>query len=157
MLKRVFSFLLAAALFSTSLAQSSFAQTQALKSFAYASSGCTSTPSPLLTFNGTANWQMGVGSGMAGPGAGVFPTGNFYVRAVSITVVGGASTNWALIGHSGPNGDWTTGAVPPGQNKKINFPADAAPLYTAGEYFDAHVSACDGISILVSFWWVPAP
>ncbi|MGC2032945.1 MAG: hypothetical protein WA642_23215, partial [Steroidobacteraceae bacterium] len=146
------------------LAASAFAQPVAaqsvtpMKSFAYASGGCTNTPAALLTFGGSGAWQMGLGSGMAAPGSGTFPTGDFYVREISLSVIGGSPGNWAVIGHSGPNGDWVTGAVQPGQTKTFRFFQDAAPLFTAGEYFDAHIASCvSGMSILVVFSWVPAP
>jgi hypothetical protein len=135
------------------------AQSQPLKSFAYASQGCTTTGgAPVLQFTSGGAWQMGLGSGMAPAGAGVFPAGNFYVRAIGITVNAGSNTNWVLVGHSGPNGDWMNSPVLPGKTVWLRYPSDAAPLFTAGEYFDAHVASCDGIiAAFISFWTVPAP
>lgn len=136
------------------LSTSAFAQ-QPLKSFSFASAGCTSNPAPLLTFDSAGDWQMdGV---HAKPGAGVFPIGNFYIRAVAVTYLGtGQPTDWVLVGHSGPNGDWTTGAVPTGHGNFFSFAEDAAPFFTAGEYLDAHVNACDGGQALISVWYVPS-
>lgn len=127
--------------------------TQALKSFAYAATG---TSSGFLLFSSTGAWQMGLGTGMAAPGAGTFPTGNFYVRAIGITVPTGSAGNWVMIGHSGPNGDWMNPPVLAGQTKWIRYPSDAAPLFTGGEYFDAHIGSNDAtLSALVGVWYTP--
>jgi hypothetical protein len=98
------------------------------------------------------------------PGAGAFPDDRFYLRAVGLTFLpnGGSkppSGDWALVGHSGSNGDWVTPAVPLGQTLYITFPADAAPLFdvAAQEFFDVHVNACKDTQAMVVFWYVPAP
>jgi hypothetical protein len=138
--------------------QSAMAQSQPLKSFSYMSQRCTDVDgAPLLTFSKDGKWRMGLGADMAPPGAGIFPTGNFNLRRVGLTVMGGSVDDWALIGHSGPNGDWVSLAVPSGKSEWMDFPSDASPLFSAGEYFDAHVSNCNGTHVLVSFWYVPVP
>jgi hypothetical protein len=124
---------------------------QALKSFAYATNG---NSSGFLLFGSTGGWQMGLGTGMVAPGSGSFPSGDFYVRAIAVTVPSGTAGNWALIGHSGPNGDWVTPPVLVGHTEWFKYPDDAAPLFTAGEYFDCHIATNDNsISALIAFWY----
>jgi hypothetical protein len=125
------------------------AQTQALKSFAYASTGCSGG---LMYFG--SNWAMG--AQWAQPGSGTFPSGDFWIRAVSLTYFG-SGNDWAIVGHSGPNGDWVTPPALPGHTIKIVYPPDASPLFTAGEYFDVHSSCSSGADALVAIWYVPAP
>ena len=157
------SILVAAALLFASSIGEVDAQSQALKSFAYVSSGCTTSPATLLVFDGAGHWKMGSGTDMAAPGAGSFPSGNFFVREVSLKVLSGSASTWVIIGHSGANGDWITGASTIGDPaQSIVFPSDAAPLFMAGasplEYFDVHTSSCDGsISVAVKISTVPAP
>lgn len=134
--------------------------TQALLSFAYGSCGPTNSPdgAPVLKFDNSGKWKMGLGTDMAAAGSGAFPTGNFYLRGLGVTVLGGAAGNWVMVGHSGPNGDWTAPPVLPGRTDWFTYPEDAAPLFTAGEYFDAHVAFSDStIEALIGFWWTPAP
>lgn len=152
-MKSVLKFIVALAVIA--LAVSSHAQTAPtpLKSFAYASTGCSNG---FLTF-GTGSFQMGLGAGMAQPGSFYFPTGNFYIRKVSLTLIGGGATNWAIVGHSGPNGDWITKPAITGHDSLMDYDIDAAPLFTAGEFLDVHISFCDGVSGLVAVWWEPAP
>lgn len=98
--------------------------------------------------------------GFAAPGAGKFPSGAFFLRKVSITHsidgVPGAGS-YAVVGHSGPNGDWVSpmivGAL---GHALISYDADAAPLFTPGEYFDLHAD-CERGSHWASavFWYVP--
>ena len=130
-------------------ASTALAQTQALKSFAYASASCSDG---LFYFNG--NFELNSGNT---PGSGQFPIGNFYLRRVALTVIGGSSNDWAVVGHSGSNGDWVSGAVIGGHDSIITYDQDAAPLFTAGEYFDVHASCGSGQWVFVAFWYVPAP
>lgn len=125
------------------------AQTTPLKSFAYASSGCSSG---LLTFSGT--YQMT----SVPAGAGQLPAGNFWIRAISLTFLSSLSAEWSIVGHSGSNGDWVTPPTLSNSTASIVYPADAAPLFTVGDYLDVHVLSCSyGENALVSVWYVPAP
>jgi len=130
--------------------------TQPLLSFAYVSSGIVTVGgAPLFKFDASGNWKMA--PGFAAPGSGAFPSGNFWVRKVGITVTG-SSGAWAIIGHSGANGDWTSEAVLSGNSKDVDFFEDAAPLFTAGDYFDCHPSVNDPSMVVdLAFWWTPAP
>jgi hypothetical protein len=123
----------------------------------------------LLAFDPNHNWKMA--PGFAAPGAGKFPDGNFYLRRVAISHAiqgdtGGSS--YAVIGHSGPNGDWVSPMIVGTGNAQISFDADAAPLFSAGEYFDLHASCAPagrwhwpGHRPMhwgsASFWYTPAP
>ena len=114
------------------------------------------------------NWKMA--PGFALPGAGKFPEGSFYLRHVAISHAiqgdtGGLS--YAVIGHSGPNGDWVSPMVVGTGHAEISFDADAAPLFTAGEFFDLHASCAAAGRwhwpgshprhwASASFWYVPA-
>ncbi len=122
----------------------------------------------LLPFDASRNWKMG--REFAEPGAGKFPEGNFYLRRVAISHAiqgdtGGLS--YAVVGHSGPNGDWVSPLVVGTGHAEISFDADAAPLFTAGEYFDLHASCASAGRwhwpgrfpthwASASFWYVPA-
>jgi len=113
-----------------------------LKSFSYQSLTVSCDgKDQLLPFDTTSNWK--IAPEFAAPGAGKFPEGNFYLRRVAISHAiqgdtGGMS--YAVIGHSGPNGDWVSPVVVGTGHAEISFDADAAPLFTAGEYFDLHAS-----------------
>jgi hypothetical protein len=142
--------------------------TVALKSFGYQS-----LPVPcdgkdqLLPFDTKHNWKMA--PGFAVPGAGKFPEGNFYLRRVAISHAiqgdtGGLS--YAVVGHFGPNGDWVSPVVVGTGHAEISFDADAAPLFTAGEYFDLHASCAPAgrwhwpgrlptHQASAAFWYVP--
>jgi hypothetical protein len=129
-----------------------------LKSFAYDSVGyCLVSGAPMFLFSQPNGWQMG--PGFVAPGSGVLPTTDFYIRAIGLTVMGGNAGDWAVIGHSGSNGDWVTPKLLVGQPPLImRFDADAAPLFTLGEYLDAHKGLSDSaLMISVCFWWIPAP
>lgn len=127
------------------------AQTSALKSFAYQSDNCINN---FLYFSN--NWQINASNP---PGAGSFLTGNFWVRAISLAYFNNGGTNdWAVVGHSGPNGDWITPPAIAGRDTvTIVYPADTAPKFTAGEYFDVHTGSCSGGEWgFVTIWYVPA-
>jgi hypothetical protein len=132
--------------------------TQPLLTFAYASSGeLLVGGAPMLNFY--TDWRMAPEHALPPDGDHPFPSVNFYVRKIGLTVLGGQPGNWVLIGHSGPNGDWMNTPCPSGQTMYLNFDADAAPLFTqgVGEYFDAHIGFLDPtLSLLVGFWYVPA-
>jgi hypothetical protein len=57
-----------------------------------------------------------MGPGFAQPGGGKFPEHDFWLRAISLTVSG---QGWALIGHSGDNGDVVSPMVYAGQSGTI--------------------------------------
>lgn len=102
----------------------------------------------LLPFDAKRNWKMA--PGFAAPGAGKFPEGNFYLRRVAIShkIEGDAGgQSYAVIGHSGPNGDWVSPMLAGSGHAEISFDVDAAPLFTAGEYFDLHASCSPAA------WW----
>ena len=113
-----------------------------LKSFGYQSIPVSCDgKDQLLPFDANRNWKMAPGSAL--PGAGNFPEGNFYLRRVAISHTiqsdtGGSS--YAVIGHFGPNGDWVSPLIVGTGHAELSFDADAAPLFTAGEYFDLHAS-----------------
>ncbi len=142
-----------------------FAQAQILKSFGYASVSCTNTPATLLTFDGAAHWRMCsgtdpiIGATCAAAGSGVFPTGNFWLRAVSVFYLDATAANWGVVGHGGSNGDWVSAITPGNQSKTIVYPPDASPLFTnnIGEYFDFHVLTCTNTSAIIAYWYTPAP
>lgn len=121
-----------------------------LKSFAYVSNGCSGG---LFTFG--SSFQI---NGSTPPGSFIWPTGDFYIRKVSLTITNPSPnpTAWAIVGHSGPNGDWITSPVFENETRVMPFSADAAPLFTAGEYFDVH-GDCDGSTAILAVWWEPAP
>jgi hypothetical protein len=140
-----------------------------LKSFGYQSLTvpCDGTDQ-LLRFGKNQEWKMA--PGFAVPGAGEFPEGNFYLRHVAISheILGDTGgLSYAVIGHSGPNGDWVSPMVVGTGQAEISFGADAAPLFTAGEYFDLHASCAPAGRwhwpgrhpmhwASASFWYVPA-
>jgi hypothetical protein len=140
-----------------------------LKSFGYQSLTISCDgKDQLLPFDTNRNWKMA--PGFAAPGAGKFPEGNFYLRRVAISHAifgdtGGLS--YAVIGHSGPNGDWVSPMVVGNGHAEMSFDADAAPLFTAGEYFDLHAGCAPAGRwhwpgrhpshwATASFWYVPA-
>ncbi len=140
-----------------------------LKSFGYQS-----LPIPcdgkdqLLPFDASRNWKMA--PGFAAPGAGAFPEGSFYLRRVAIShaILGDTGgLSYAVIGHSGPNGDWVSPMVVGTGHAEISFDADAAPLFIAGEYLDLHAACAPAARWhwpgrrpthwgSASFWYVPA-
>lgn len=128
-----------------------------LKSFSYMSQTVTCDGGDqLLPFDKKGDWKMA--PGYAPPGAGEFPSGNFFVRVVTLshTIDGKVADSYAVVGHSGPNGDhispWMVG---PG-TQMIAYPEDAAPLFTAGEYFDLHSRCMSGIHwATMQIWYVP--
>lgn len=137
-----------------------FAQAFPLKSFAYQSRPVSCTGGDqLLPFDAAGNWKLQ--PGFAKPGSGEFPNGSFYLRLVSIShsIDGEAgSAAYAVVGHSGPNGDWVSPMITGNGHADISFPADAAPLFTPGEYFDLHATCKRGEHwASVAFWYVPAP
>jgi hypothetical protein len=154
------------AVFSPALAET---KTIPLKSFGYRS---LTVPcdgkDQLLPFDLKRDWKMA--PGFAAPGAGKFPEGNFYLRRVSISHAiegdtGGSS--YAVIGHSGPNGDWVSPMVVGTGHAELSFDADTAPLFTVGEYFDLHASCAPAGRwhwpgrhpthwASASFWYMPA-
>ncbi len=142
-----------------SLTAQAKAQTQPLKSFAYASIGCTAVSgAPLLVFGPNNQWKMG--PGYAPSGAGPLPSINFWIRSISVTFFndGAVPQEWAIVGHSGPGGDWVSPAVVANYGAVTkDYPSDAAPLFTLGEYLDFHVFTCDhGERVVISVWYVPA-
>ena len=147
------------------------AQTNAvpLKSFGYQSVIVTCDgKDQLLPFDASGNWKMA--PGFAVPGASRFPEGNFYLRRVAIShgIIGDAGgLSYAVIGYSGPNGDWVSPMVVGTSPTEISFDPDAAPLFTAGAYFDLHATCAPagcwhwpGRRSLhwgsASFWYTPA-
>lgn len=132
------------------LSSGAFAKTL-LKSFSYLSLGCRSDG--LMIF-GPAN-EFRMGDLYAQPGANFFPTGNFWVRAVSLMYMA-PPTYWALVGHGGPNGDVVSPATPGGTVQTISYPEDASPYFTLGEYFDVHANCQpgDGQYAYITFWYV---
>lgn len=140
-----------------------------LKSFGYQSLAVACDgKDQLLPFDPARNWKMA--PGFALPAAGKFPVGNFYLRRVAITHAIAGDTgglSYAVIGHSGPNGDWVSPPIVGTGHAEMSFDADAAPLFTAGEYFDLHTSCAPagrwhwpGRHPIhwgsASFWYVPA-
>lgn len=140
-----------------------------LKSFSYQSLTVSCDgKDQLLPFGANGNWKMAPESALAA--AGKFPESNFYLRRVAISHTiqqdtGGSS--YAVIGHSGPNGDWVSPMVVGTGHAEISFDADAAPLFTAGEYFDLHASCAPPGRwhwpgrfpthwASAAFWYVPA-
>ena len=103
-----------------------------LKSFGYQSLTISCDgKDQLLPFDTNRNWKMA--PGFAVPGAGKFPQGNFYLRRVAISHAifgdtGGLSyaVSYAVIGHSGPNGDWVTPMVVGSGHAEMSFDADAS-------------------------------
>jgi hypothetical protein len=120
--------------------------TDILKSFAIVSTGISGG---LALWDGsTTNFKLTNAIAM---GAGQFPAGNAWIRGASVTLMGGASGDWAIIGHSGANGDWVTSrAVTNGTvGQASNIFDDAAAYYfTNGEYFDVHMSGTTGYVIV---------
>ncbi len=164
------STLLIISLFLTSLSPAhAETKTIPLKSFGYESlTVACDGKDQLLPFDAKRNWKMA--PGFATPGAGKFPEGNFYLRRVTISHAiegdtGGLS--YAIIGHSGPNGDWLSPMIVGSGQAEISFDADAAPLFTAGEYFDLHATCAPAGRWhwpghhpthwgSAAFWYVPA-
>lgn len=127
--------------------------TEIVKTFAVASTG---------NLNGLATWDtagqcfkidstIGPASGLAG----LFPTGNAWIRSISLTVFGGNAGDWAIVGHSGPNGDWVTPPVVAGAaghaEKMVTFDGDAAFFFAAGEYLDVHCHPEMHVIVWVSY------
>ena len=135
------------------------AKTVPLKSFSYMSIPIECNgKDQLLPFDAEGHWKMA--PDQAKPGAGEFPSGNFYLRKVSLShsIEGEAGLgSYAVVGHSGPNGDWVSPMIVGTGHAEISFDPDAAPLFTSGEYFDLHTSCASGRHWgSASFWYVPA-
>jgi hypothetical protein len=82
------------------------------------------------------------------------------VRAVAVShdVHGDVADSYAVVGHSGPNGDQISPLMVGRGTQTISYPEDAAPLFTAGEYFDLHSRCMAGEHwTTVQIWYVPAP
>lgn len=97
----------------------------------------------------------------APPGSGVFPGGAFTIRKVFIAHVLNAGSGivtdaYAVVGHSGPNGDWVTPMIiGPNAMGENSYPADAPVKFDAGEYLDVH-AGCNGNashSVKVAVWY----
>jgi hypothetical protein len=80
----------------------------------------------------------------AQPGAGDWPTGVFYIRIACIThyVQGSQIHSFAVVGHSGPNGDHTTPLLI-GNGTLCSPVFDPPIIFTPGEYLDLH-AGCTG-------------
>jgi hypothetical protein len=141
----------------------SAAETVPLKSFSYRTElvACAGlNKDQLMPFAPRGDWKMA--PGFADPGAGTFPSGKFFLRRVTVThVITGTAgpLAYAMVGHSGPNGDWISPMIVGNeQSAIISYDADAAPLVTPGEYFDIHASCESGTHwATASFWYVPVP
>lgn len=108
----------------------------------------------LMPLDGSFRWD----TQNSPPGAGIWPTGrNLIVRKVCIRHMVSAPgfNDYAVAGHSGPNGDHVT---PYAQS---NGPAacmsyDGSPVVvTGGEYFDVHASCSVGgvHSVILQIWY----
>jgi hypothetical protein len=135
------------------------AQRQALKSFAYTSSGCTLVDGAAVLTFGNGQWKMGPGN--APPGAGVFPAKDFYIRAISVSYLGSAELSaWVEIGKFNGESDdsWLSPLTMTGKTTSLTFPADAAPIFQMANrpYLDAHVDRCSSNIVWFAIWWAPA-
>jgi hypothetical protein len=109
----------------------------------------------LMPFDDNGHWQMAYG--FAAPGAGKFPQGSFWVRKVAIThwLQRPTQNSYAVVGHSGENGDWVSPMIV-GCGQAVTSYDGAAPLFTPGEYFDVHACCHKGKHwVAVCFWWIP--
>jgi hypothetical protein len=121
----------------------------------------------LLTFGDGAQYKAG--PGFAAPDASVFPDGDFYIRALTLTYFApphffwhwlwsAEPSAWALVGRYNSLDDdgWVSPVVPAGQSVTINFPADAAPIFhhNGAAFFDAHVDSCrKGYTLMFAVWY----
>lgn len=80
------------------------------------------------------------------PGAGPWPAGNFSIRYVCIShYVNGVTANaYAVVGHSGPNGDWISPMIQGSTQQCIVYPYETPVQFTVGEYLDVHTSCQTG-------------
>lgn len=96
----------------------------------------------------------------APPNAGVWPAGyNLTVRKVCL-MHGGSFTgpSYAVVGHSGPNGDLVTPWVGrSGDSQCMSYEKDAAIVVTGGEYFDVHAGCASGSHFVVMQIWYTRP
>jgi len=93
------------------------------------------------------------------PDSGHFPPGQFFIRKIFVAhiITGGPVTGaYAVVGHSGPNGDWVSPMViGPNAVGKNSFPADAPVIFAPGEYLDIH-AGCTGPatqSAVIAIWY----
>lgn len=124
-------------------ATQSEAQVTPLKSFGYMTADvpCTSHDQ-LMPLDAAGNNK----APPALPGSGDFPAGLFYVRQVCVshTIQGGPSDySYAVVGHSGPNGDLISPLLPGTGSTCIAF--NTAPVvFSPGEYIDLHAKCVRG-------------
>jgi hypothetical protein len=81
---------------------------------------------------------------------------NFKIRiaCISHSIRGDPSFSWALIGHSGPNGDHTSPVVHGTGVQCLSFPADAPVVFTHGEYLDVHAGCVRGTHwVMMQIWY----
>lgn len=91
----------------------------------------------------------------AHPGAGQWPDGySTTIRKVCLSHVGNFQAGYAVVGHSGPNGDHVTPFVIGIGTLCMNYEADAPVVVTGGEYFDVHAGCSSGShAIILQLWY----
>lgn len=130
-----------------------------IRSFSYLSYSC--GPNGFMAFGTRASdWKLSPYPSIgAQPGAGSWPTEPIWIFHSSITLLSPDATNWAIIGHSGTNGDWTSDPATPGRGAiSRDFPV-THPVYfdPVSDYLDVHVARCsDGTWVILNFEYVPA-
>ncbi len=94
--------------------------------------------------------------GEASPGSGVFPTAPFVIRHVNVThwIDHADAYSYAVVGHSGPNGDHVSPFLVGAGSIGISYSGDAAPVFAEGDYLDVHAS-CGGRKhrVAVQIWY----
>lgn len=92
----------------------------------------------------------------ATPGAGQWPAGqNLTARKVCVTHKGQFSgDSYAVVGHSGPNGDHVSPYVIGVGTQCMSYEKDAPVVVTGGEYFDVHAACQSGShSVVLQLWY----
>lgn len=82
---------------------------------------------------------------------------NITVRKVCVAHYGTFTNGYAVVGHSGPNGDHVSPYLIGKGQACMEFPADAPVVVTGGEYFDVHAGCESGSHAVTLQIWYTRP
>lgn len=121
---------------------------------------CGSSPTAagadLMPLDGSMHWE----TQNAPPGAGPWPAGyNLLVRKVCVSHGGtfADSDGYAVVGHSGPNGDHVSPWLLGKGTICLSYDWDSPVVVTGGEYFDVHAGCSSGTHYVVLQLWYVQP
>lgn len=107
----------------------------------------------LMPLDGGPNYNWHTQS--APSGAGPYPAGyNITVRKVCVTHFTSDPNAYAVVGHSGPNGDHVSPVVIGNGTQCMSYEKDAPVVVIGGEYFDVHAACNSGShSAILQLWY----